>query len=55
MAHMKITTPGSKKLDNRRCRTIFVGYEPDSKAYRLYDSITRHVHTRRDVVFDEGA
>jgi hypothetical protein len=52
---MKITTPALKKLDDRNRRTIFVGYEPGSKAYRLYDPTTRRVHISRDVVFDEGA
>ena len=53
-AHMKITTPGLKKLDDRSRRTIFVGYEPGSKAYRLFDPTTRRVHISRDVMFDEG-
>jgi len=51
---MKITTPGLKKLDDRSRRTIFVGYEPGSKAYRLFDPTTRRVHISRDVMFDEG-
>lgn len=33
---MKITTSGQKKLDDRSRRTIFIGYEAGSKAYRLY-------------------
>jgi hypothetical protein len=52
---MKITTPNPKKLDDRSCRTIFVGYEAGSKAYRLYDPSTRRVHVSRDVIFDEAA
>jgi hypothetical protein len=55
VAHMKITTPNLKKLDDRSCRTIFVGYEAGSKAYRLYDPLTRRVHVSRDVIFDEAA
>jgi len=54
IAHMKITTPGLKKLDDRSRRTIFVGYESGSKAYRLFDPTTRRVHISRDVMFDEG-
>jgi hypothetical protein len=45
----------SEKLDDRSCRTIFVGYEAGSKAYRLYDPSTRRVHVSRDVIFDEAA
>lgn len=55
VAHMKLTAPHQKKLDDRSRRTIFVGYEAGSKAYRLYDPSTRRVHISRDVVFDEGA
>ena len=55
IAHMKLTAPNPKKLDDRSRRTIFVGYEAGSKAYRLYDPLARRVHVSRDVVFDEGA
>jgi hypothetical protein len=34
---------------------IFIGYEPGSKAYRVYGPTTRRVHVSRDVVFDEAA
>jgi hypothetical protein len=34
---------------------IFVGYESDCKAYRVYDPITKHVHVTCDIVFDEQA
>jgi hypothetical protein len=47
--------PHQKKLDDRSRRMIFVGYEPGSKAYRVYDPSTRRVHISRDVVFDEAA
>ena len=55
IAHMKLTTPNLKKLDDRSRRTIFVGYEAGSKAYRLFDPSTWRVHISRDVVFDEAA
>jgi hypothetical protein len=34
---------------------IFIGYEPGSKAYRVYNPATRCVHVSRDVVFNESA
>jgi len=33
---------------------IFLGYDNESKAYRLYDKIRRKVLISRDVVFDES-
>ena len=52
---MKITAPNQKKLDDRSQRTIFVGYEAASKAYRVFDPRTRRVHISHDIVFDEAA
>jgi transposase InsO family protein len=40
VAHVKVTTPNLKKLDDRSRRMIFVGYEPGSKAYHVYDPTT---------------
>ena len=55
VAHVKVTTPSPKKLDDRSKRMVFVGYEPGSKAYRVYDPVTRRVHISRDIIFDETA
>jgi hypothetical protein len=33
---------------------VLIGYEPGTKAYRLYNSVTDRVHVSRDVVFEEG-
>jgi hypothetical protein len=38
--HVKSTKLHLKKLDDCSTRTIFVGYEPGSKAYRAYDPRT---------------
>jgi hypothetical protein len=54
VAHVRITTPHLKKLDDRSRRMIFVGYEPGSMAYRVYDPATRRVSISRDVVFEEA-
>jgi hypothetical protein len=42
------------KLDDRSTPMVFIGYVEVSKAYRFLDSVTQHVNTTRDVVFDEG-
>src|SRR3954454_16685101 len=33
---------------------VMLGYEPGSKAYRLYDPVKKRIHVSRDVVFNEG-
>lgn len=54
IAHMKVNTPHLRKLNDRSHRTVFVGYEPGSKAYRVYGPLARRVHISRDVTFDEA-
>jgi hypothetical protein len=55
IAHVKVTKPNLKKLDDKSKKMIFVGYEPGSAAYRCYDPDTRKVHVSRDAIFDEDA
>jgi hypothetical protein len=55
IAHVKVTKPNLKKLDDRNMAMIFVGYEPGSTVYRCYDPHTKSVLISRDVVFVEDA
>jgi hypothetical protein len=55
VAHVKSARPFLRKLDDRSTPMIFIGYEPGTKAYRVYDPATRRVHISRDIVFDKGA
>lgn len=55
IAYVKNTRPGLKKLDDRSTKMVFIGYEEGSKAYRVYDPLTKRVYASRDVVFDEAA
>jgi hypothetical protein len=43
-----------KKLDDRSCPGIFIGYADGAKAYRVLDPETQRVRVSRDVVFDES-
>jgi hypothetical protein len=54
VAHVKITWPNLKKLDDRSRKAIFVRYEVGSKAYRCYDPVDQRVIISRDVIFDEA-
>ena len=46
---------GRKKLDAKGLSCIFVGYQPDVKAWRVYDPVSKKVTYSQDVVFDETA
>jgi hypothetical protein len=53
IAYMKITRPHLAKMDDRGLKTVFIGYEPGSKAYHLYNLADGQVHFSRDAIFDE--
>jgi hypothetical protein len=55
VAHVKNTRPNLKKLEDRSTLMIFIGYEPGSKAYCVYDHVSKKVHVSRDVIFNESA
>ncbi|WVZ83459.1 hypothetical protein U9M48_030605 [Paspalum notatum var. saurae] len=54
IAHVKVTRPHGGKLDDRSIKMVFVGYEPGSKAYRVYDPVAGRLHVSRDIIFDEA-
>nr|GEU78706.1 hypothetical protein [Tanacetum cinerariifolium] len=41
------------KLDRKSHKYVFIGYCPNSKAYRLYDPVSKKITVSRDVVFHE--
>jgi hypothetical protein len=55
IVYVRNTTPHLKKLEDHGRKMIFVGYESNSMAYRVYDPITKHVHVTCDMVFNEQA
>jgi hypothetical protein len=55
VVHVKNTRPNLKKLEDRSTPMIFIGYEPGSKAYHVYDPVLKKVHVSRDMIFDESA
>ncbi|GMI80809.1 ARABIDOPSIS THALIANA UDP-GLUCOSYL TRANSFERASE 85A1 [Hibiscus trionum] len=58
MDRLITTVPGMetirKKLDDRGEKCIFIGYDERSKAYRLYNPLTKKLIILRDVEFDEA-
>jgi hypothetical protein len=53
VAHVKQGNKRLGKLEDRSTMMVFIGYEPNSKAWRFYNPVTRRVHVSRDAVFEE--
>nr|GEZ95377.1 zinc finger, CCHC-type [Tanacetum cinerariifolium] len=55
-AYAKVTKPHLKKLEDRSKELVYLGTQPGSKAYRLFDPVTKDMVVSRDVKFkeDEG-
>ena len=54
VAYAHIPDEMRRKLDKKGQKCIFVGYSEDTKAYKLYDPVTRKVIISRDVQFVEN-
>ena len=53
IAYSYILDERRKKLDDKFKKCIFVGYSERSKAYKLYNPITKKLVISRDVKFNE--
>jgi transposase InsO family protein len=53
VAYAKRVGPGITKLADRSVSGVFFGYEPRTKAYRVYDPVGKKLMVTRDVIFDE--
>ncbi|KAE8666438.1 Phospholipase D delta [Hibiscus syriacus] len=54
IAYAHVPEQTRKKLDDRGEKCIFIGYDERSKAYRLYNPLTKKIIISRDVEFDEA-
>ena len=52
---MHVPADKRRTLDAKAVEVMFVGYEPGSKGYRLWDKRTRSVCLSRDVTFDKSS
>jgi hypothetical protein len=43
-----------KKLDVKSIKCVFLGVSEESKAYRLYNPVTKKIIISRDVIFVEN-
>nr|GFA00115.1 retrovirus-related Pol polyprotein from transposon TNT 1-94 [Tanacetum cinerariifolium] len=53
IAYVYVPSQRILKLDDRSEKHVFVGYDKQSKGYKLYNPVTRKVVVSRDVEFDE--
>jgi hypothetical protein len=53
VAYAQVLEAKRRKLDDRGEKFIFVGYNEESKAYKLYNPLTNKVVVSRDVIFSE--
>lgn len=53
VAHVHVPDVQRKKLDNKSIKCVLLGISEESKAYRLYDPVSKRIIVSRDVVFSE--
>eukprot|EP00268_Persea_americana_P066488 TRINITY_DN9059_c1_g1_i12.p1 TRINITY_DN9059_c1_g1~~TRINITY_DN9059_c1_g1_i12.p1 ORF type:complete len:238 (-),score=67.70 TRINITY_DN9059_c1_g1_i12:459-1172(-) len=53
IAYAHIPDEKRKKLDDKGEKCVFLGVSEVSKAYKLYNPVTRKIVVSRDVIFDE--
>ena len=53
IAYVHVPKEDRNKLDSKTQRCLFVGYDLETNAYRLYDPRRLNVILSRDVVFNE--
>jgi hypothetical protein len=54
IAYLHVPKENRKKLDTKTKKCIFVGYDEQSKVYRVYDPTKKKIALSRDIVFDES-
>jgi hypothetical protein len=54
VAYVHVVDQKRQKLDPKSELCIFVGYSEQSKAYKLYNTLTNSIVVSRDVISDEG-
>lgn len=53
LAHVKVVKPHLSKLADRSKQMVFIGYDMNTKGYRMFDPASRRVVVTRDAVFEE--
>ncbi|RVW63624.1 Retrovirus-related Pol polyprotein from transposon TNT 1-94 [Vitis vinifera] len=53
IGHVHVPDNKRKKLDDKSFQCVLLGVSEESKAYRLYDPVSKKIVVSRDVVFEE--
>jgi len=53
VAYSQVPKSKRKKLDDRGEKCIFLRYSEESKAYKIYNPLTKKLVVSRDIIFDE--
>ncbi|KAH9659148.1 hypothetical protein KPL70_023755 [Citrus sinensis] len=53
IAHVHVPDESRAKMDDKSEKFIFIGYDNNSKGYKLYNPNNRKIVISRDVIFDE--
>lgn len=53
VAHVHIPDQKRSKLDDKSKKCVFLGVSDESKAYKLYDPVTKKIIISKDVIFEE--
>jgi hypothetical protein len=51
--YVHVPKESRSKLENKTKKCFFLGYDDQSKAYRVYDPIYKKVHISCDIIFEE--
>nr|DAD19456.1 TPA_asm: hypothetical protein HUJ06_020919 [Nelumbo nucifera] len=53
IGHVHIPDNNKQKLDDKSLQCVFLGLSQESKAYRMYDPVSKKIIISRDMVFEE--
>lgn len=54
IGHVHVSDSKRKKLDDKSFQCVLLGMSEESKAYRLYDPVSKKIIVSRDVFFEEN-
>ena len=54
LAHVHVPDQKRIKLDDKSFQCVLLGVSDESKAYRLFDPVSKKIIVSRDVVFEEN-